>query len=419
MSTELLQLREDVVLVAPDERISQPLVQFARFLLLLILVTASIKPAEIFSAGEQSFDGVPAIDLVFRCLVLGCSALALLIAVYTKPLRRASLAFLPFLAWAFVVAVANQSPFDSAKQLGSYATWIFFYVAAGALFEGAQDFKLLVATVVGSVLVSAAGGELQHLLGYGPLLGTRWPDTPRMEFMRTHTGSGGILLDAFAPYCAALLMMSSAGASRWKHALAWILVLWGTANILRGGVLALLLGLAYFLATCSRDTRRRVLPFLSGGVLLSAILFGAIIAAKIGSTDESINTSGRLDVWPQLIEWISEAPLAGHGPDADMELLEKSAVGHDIRASHNELLSTGINFGLIGILLLWSPLLMLLMQGIRKQRFLRGAERDRHGVATALVLMIVVTSLTDNTLRSPGIMMLILAPAAFTRLGQA
>ncbi len=404
--------------MAPEEGVSEPLASFARIVLLLVLLTAATKPAEIFSAGEQSFDALPAVDFLFRCVVLAGSFLAMAIAVCTRRIRRASLAFVPFLAWAFVITVANQASFDSAKQLGSYATWIFFYVAANALFQEPEDYKTLVYVTVASVFLSAAGGELQHLFGYGPLLGTRWPDTPDMEFMRTHTGSGGILLDTFAPYCAALLLMSIAGASRWKHIGAWLLILWGMANILRGGILALIPGLACFLWLSTSNTRRKILPFLVGGVLLGGLLFGSTIAAKISGSDESVNTSGRLDVWPQLLEWFKEAPLAGHGPDADIELLARSAVGHDLRASHNELLSTGINYGLIGIVLLWSPLCMLLLRSILKRSSVQGEAKERQGAATALVLMIVVTSLTDNTLRTPGVMILVLAPAAFTHLGQ-
>ena len=391
---------------------THPLLTLGRFLVWFVVMTAGIKPTEIFGPGEQSLSDPPTVDLAFRLLILLASVTAFGLSLSLGRLKRATLTFLPFLLWAFTIAVIRQSDLSSAKQIGSYASWIFLYAAAAALLDRPGDYRKLTTIVVIGLGLSALGAVVQHGLGYGPALGSRWPDGSDMEFMRTHTGSGGILLDTFAPYCAAILLLSNAGSSWKRHVAAWLFVLWGAGNILRGGLLALAVGLTWFLWNASSSTRRRVLPLMAVALLCGGVLFGPTIAGKLSSTDDVVNTSGRFDVWPQLAGWIAEQPLLGHGPDADMELLAESAAGRDLRAAHNELLSTGVNYGVTGILLLWGPLVLLLAQAMRRNRRALAAMDESLSGATAVLLMVVVLSLTDNTLRTPGIMILALVPTA-------
>ena len=386
-------------------------------MLWFVVLTASVKLAEIFGPGEQFMEPTPTIDLLFRAMILVLCLLAAAIAVVTGKLRSASLSFLPFLFWAFAVTVIRQSDLTAVKQLGSYASWILFYIGATSLLEEEGDFRRLAVVLVASVVLSALGGEVQHYLGYGPAIGTRWPDDLAMEYMRTHTGSGGILIDAFAPYCAAILLLSTPGSLK-RQALAWVLMLWGTANILRGGLLAFCVALGWYTVMAPRADRRRILVSLSVAAVLGGVLFGGTIAGKISDSDEGINTSGRLDVWPMLSGWIAEDPFIGHGPDADLTLLAASAAGRDLRAAHNELLSTGVNYGLFGILLVWVPLLSLLARGIRQSLYMARSSRQACCGATAVLIMITVLSLTDNTLRTPGVMILALAPAAVISAGK-
>ena len=245
-----------------------PLAQAGRFLVWAVILTASIKPAEIFSVGEQSLAPTPASDLIFRALVLFACIAALGIALFLGRLRWPAVLFCPFLLWTFVVAVVTQAAFGSAKQIGSYATWIFLFMAASALLDRAGDYRKLVVLMIFAVVLSALGALVQHGLGYGPALGSRWSDDAGMEFMRTHTGSGGILLDTFAPYSTSMLLLAGAGARRLWHVAAWLLVLWGAANILRGGMLAMAVGLCWFLWGASRSTRRRVLPLTGASLVL-------------------------------------------------------------------------------------------------------------------------------------------------------
>ena len=404
--------------VGIEGELSERLTRVGRLVLWAVVLTASIKPAEIFGPGEQSWVETPTSDLLFRCAILIGCAFASAVAVITGKVKSSSLIFVPFLFWTFYVAVARQSDLASAKQIGSYASWILFYVAACALLSKEHDYRLLSLLVIISVMVSAIGGELQHLIGFGPALGSMWPQDGGQEFKRTHTGGGGILLDTFTPYCAAFLLLSTAGLSWKRHGIAWMLVIWGTANILRGGLVAFGIALGWLVWRSARPTRRYMVSFMLAALLLGAALFGGTLAEKISGDDGEINTSGRLDEWPELLQWIQEEPLIGHGPDADMELLAKSPTGRDLRASHNELLSTGINYGLIGVLLLWMPLIILLGRSIRLSTRSKEGRREQLYGASAVLMMATLLGFTDNTLRLPGFMILSLAPVAVLNAGK-
>ena len=92
-----------------------------------------------------------------------------------------------------------------------------------------------------------------------------------------------------------------------------------------------------------------------------------------------------------------------------MDLLEHSD-GADLRAAHNELLSTAVNFGVVGTILLWCPLLLLLFVTLRLAYHHRRENPEPLWGAGAVLLMLVILSFTDNTLRTPGIMILALSP---------
>ena len=407
--------RKRLTFIGLPPHVGEPLRRLARFVLWTVIITASLKPAEIFGPGEQSWVEPPFEDLLFRCLVLGGCLLAFAIALLLGSVRRAGAIFTPFLLWSFFVTVIRQSELTSAKQIGSYATWILFYVAATSLLKEDGDYKRLTWVVVAAVGLSAFCGELQHWLGYAPGVGSMWTDSVNMEFMRTHTGAGGILLDAFTPCCASVLILSAAGTSIKRHLFAWLLALWGTANILRGGMLALAVAACWLVFMSNRRSRKYLLSLMGVGLLFGGLLFGGTISGKFVDANNDINTSGRLDEWPQLLSWISDEPIVGHGPDADLEMLARSATGRDLRAAHNEFLSTGVNFGILGILLLWVPLLFLVVAGIIRTSQAKLENREQLCGATAVLIMIAVLSLTDNTLRSPGIMILALAPTAILR----
>jgi len=384
-------------------------IRAARLALWIVIATASFKVSEIIGLGEQSYADVTVsspLDLAFRLGVLASCAFATFIALAAGKIRIVTLWFVPFSVWAFLVTIGQQSSFSSAKQLGSYASWILFFIAATALFDQPEDFRNLRIATVLSVINAAIAGIIEHLLGHAPMIGRSWENA---GFTRIHTGAGGILLDAGAPYIAALLLLVSARKSPLMMIGGVLIALWGSGNILRGGMIGFIIGIVWLLTVVSRPVRRRLLIAVGGAVILVSLAFGGKLMQKSVSDDDELNTSGRIEHWPQLIGWIREEPIWGHGPNADMDLLEHSD-GADLRAAHNELLSTAVNFGVVGTILLWCPLLLLLFVTLRLAYHHRRENPEPLWGAGAVLLMLVTLSFTDNTLRTPGIMILALSP---------
>ena len=379
----------------------------ARFTLWAIIVTAGVKPNELVGMGEQVVvETSSPIDLAFRCAVFGGCIFTTFIAVIAGRIRMATLCFVPFLMWGVFVSLGQQASLSSCKQLGSYATWILFFISACALFDRQRDFSRLQVAGVLAVAATALGGIIEHALGNAPMIGLPWEN---MGFTRIHTGGGGILLDAATPYIAALLLLASS-AKRPLFLIGGILLaLWGSGNILRGGMIGLAFAMVWLMIVAPSETRRRLLIATAGIALLVALVFGGRFVQKSVSDDDEVNTSGRIENWPELIGWIHQSPIWGHGPNADIELLANSE-GSDLRVSHNELLSTAVNYGLVGTALLWGPLLLLLFITLRLTFKYRMARPEPLLAASGVLLMLVSLSFTDNTLRSPGIMMLSLAP---------
>jgi O-Antigen ligase len=381
----------------------------ARFILWAIVVTASVKPNEIFGMGEQAVtDASSPLDLAFRCAVLVGCLFTTFIALVAGRVRLATLCFVPFGIWGVLVAIGQQASLSSSKQLGSYATWILFFISACALFDEPEGFANLRVVLLLSALMSAIGGVLECILGHAPMIGLSWEN---MGFTRIHTGGGGILLDACTPYFAAILLLVSSGKRPVLMIGGILLALWGSGDILRGGMVGFSVAIIWLMIVARKGLRLKLLIGVVGTALLVGIVFGSKVAQKSVTDDDEINTSGRIENWPQLIGWIQDEPLWGHGPNADMDLLAKSD-SSDLRVSHNELLSTAVNYGTIGTALLWCPLILILFISLRLTYKHRSVCPEPLLAASGILLMLIILSFTDNTLRLPGIMILALAPAA-------
>lgn len=379
----------------------------ARAVLWTVIATASIKPIELLGLGERIKVEVSSpLDLAFRCAVFAGCVYATFIALMARRIRLVTLWFMPFLVWGVLVAVWQESSVSSSKQLGSYATWILFLVAATALFDRPDDdARLRIATTL-SVVTTAIGGIIQFVLGNAPMIGRTWVN---LGSPRLHTGAGGILLDACTPYVAALLLLSASARRRLFLVGGILIALWGSGNILRGGMTGFSIALIWLLTATPKTVRRRIFMGMCGVAVLVSLVFGARFVQKSISPDDELNTSGRIENWPMLLGWISEEPVLGHGPNADMELLARSS-GSDLRVSHNELLSTTVNYGIVGTILLWCPMLLLLVCVLRLAYHHRQESAEPIWGAGAVLIMLVVLSFTDNTLRTPGFMILTLCP---------
>jgi O-antigen ligase len=123
-------------------------------------------------------------------------------------------------------------------------------------------------------------------------------------------------------------------------------------------------------------------------VLCAAVLFVALawnVSANLRATVSKFvadyqqsqvlgNISGtfsRLEFWQKSVRFFSEAPLIGHGTGSTRGLFEKAAIGQagihaEITANpHNQTLNVAVQWGVIGICLLWAMWLahLLLFRG--------------------------------------------------------
>ena len=70
----------------------------------------------------------------------------------------------------------------------------------------------------------------------------------------------------------------------------------------------------------------------------------------------------RLEFWQKSLQFIREAPIAGHGTGSTRKLFEQVAVGDPLRVAtgnvvdnpHNQTLNVGVQWGVIGIVVLWA-----------------------------------------------------------------
>lgn len=80
--------------------------------------------------------------------------------------------------------------------------------------------------------------------------------------------------------------------------------------------------------------------------------------------ERNLPTSGglRLEYWRKSLQFIAEAPLAGHGTGSTRKLFERAAVGVSAETAsgsvidnpHNQTLNVAVQWGLPGVVLLWA-----------------------------------------------------------------
>jgi O-antigen ligase/tetratricopeptide (TPR) repeat protein len=104
-------------------------------------------------------------------------------------------------------------------------------------------------------------------------------------------------------------------------------------------------------------TRRQLLLWAGIGslVLLGGLTLLPALSRQIQKGAHG-TLSDRLDIWQYAIQKISEAPIVGHGPGSPLFLYAQrsDALGKDeVFHSHNLLLETGLNGGLVGLLLIF------------------------------------------------------------------
>ena len=114
--------------------------------------------------------------------------------------------------------------------------------------------------------------------------------------------------------------------------------------------------------------------------------------ADAATLNESLNTSGRREVWPLIAEACSSTPVAGRGIGAAAGIAE--AVGH-FGEVHNDYLRTYCDTGLGGSILFWGFFLFAMVRCLRRARR-APSHRELQAAAGLLVLAFFVYALTDN-----------------------
>jgi len=106
-----------------------------------------------------------------------------------------------------------------------------------------------------------------------------------------------------------------------------------------------------------------------------------------------LNTAGRREAWPELIETCSDAPIAGHGVGASYRISEYVSSG-GFGQPHNDYIRTYCDSGWLGTFAFWG---FFLAAGVRSARLaVRGANRRLHAAGGLLVVAFVLFALTDN-----------------------
>jgi O-antigen ligase len=109
---------------------------------------------------------------------------------------------------------------------------------------------------------------------------------------------------------------------------------------------------------------------------------------------DNVNTAGRRELWPQLLDACSEKPAFGYGLGASYGLSTRFS-GGPLSHPHNDYLRTLCDVGLTGSIFFWG---FFLVMGARSLgRALKPTPNRRlHAAASMLVLALLSFAITDN-----------------------
>jgi O-antigen ligase len=110
---------------------------------------------------------------------------------------------------------------------------------------------------------------------------------------------------------------------------------------------------------------------------------------------DNVNTAGRRELWPKLLEECAATSLTGFGIGASTPLsIELS--GGVLDHPHNDYIRSYCDEGWIGTMLVW---FFFLAAGLRSWAGLfRSQDRQLHGAAGQIVLALLIFAITDNPL---------------------
>ncbi len=113
------------------------------------------------------------------------------------------------------------------------------------------------------------------------------------------------------------------------------------------------------------------------------------------SLEYLFSLGGRTELWGVVLRLSAESPLVGHGFMASRDLLAERVpwAGY----AHNALGQTMLDFGIVGIVLLWVPLLVPVAAALFKARWRPSPAQDARGLAFGVLLFQVLNGMTSES----------------------
>ena len=262
-----------------------------------------------------------------------------------------------FLGYLFVFALATSLNFlnDAGEVLH-----LFLLIFQSALVFWAASNVLEDESVTSGALLTFAGACLVRavlpMLGVGRTATMVWTGGERLTAFGQNENNAAMFLSA------GLIALFGLGYARARAVLRpRLLVLPGCALIAyaaietgsRGGLVALVAGLATFALSRGQTAWHRVRHGILALFGLAALLWGAyqtpVMRNRLRETTESGRMAGRENVYPTVAQMVIEKPLFGWGPENNQyELSVREGYRLSRRDTHNLLLETLSSTGLLG-----------------------------------------------------------------------
>lgn len=297
-----------------------------------------------------------------------------------------------------VSALWSPTPLYTVQSAVAYGWMLLFGIAAATVLDERQ---LLAAVALGAGLIVLPSLAIAPFaMGLTPPSPGSTGEPDRLRGLTDHPIPLAEVAALFT-FAAGALALRARG---WAKAALWLLVAAGlvTAGLTQSRIppLAMVASVLAFLAY-RRGGALLMVPTLTvtiGGALLLEALggFAAVLPpdllaliARSGHSHEILSLSGRLDIWPFVVDRIGEAPVIGHGAASGM-MLFKGFVRWKITHAHNLYLQALLYLGVTGFALLMGVLVCQL------RVFLRAPSPVRD----ILVLYIALKGLTEQSILS-------------------
>ena len=235
---------------------------------------------------------------------------------------------------------------------------------------------------------------------------------------RTLVGDIGMLVRPAAIGLVVFVVLVGARESSWTvfglAGAAALAVAIGTGSRASGALLVVVV------LTCPAMTRSRPRWLLVTGVSILLLLAATSTEAfrerfffsddasirDILTASEQLDTSGRRELWPKLLDECSANAVGGTGIGSATGL-SRRFTGNQLDHPHNEYIRIYCDQGLVGTALLWG---FVIWAGVRIYRGVRQEHgRDLHAAAGQLLVSLILLSITDNPLLYTALFMAPLA----------